>query len=246
MPKRRPAGPRRPLDLADPRRPAGARRPLGPADVRHQAGPRRPLGPLGPVDRRHQAGPRRPLGLAGVLPAVVVAVLVSGCAVADAGQSAGPAPTAAARTLRTPDTLLGLPRSGAPLPAGLPRFRLNELAREATPATSTVERTYGRGRSGPETIIVSAVSGRITDPQATLARLLKPYRIPKLRTVEFGRFGGEARCGRGRTADEGHLTACAWADPEIAGVVVFLTATKQPDRKEDFLTVRDELEQPTG
>ncbi|MEU1754627.1 hypothetical protein ABZ436_18425 [Micromonospora matsumotoense] len=213
MPKRRPAGPRRPLGLADPRRPAGA---------------------------------RRPLGLAGVLPAVVAAVLLTGCAVADAGQPAGPDPTPAARTLRTPDTLLGLPRSGAPLPAGLPRFRLNELAREATPATSTVERTYGRGRNGPETIIVSAVSGRITDPQATLARLLKPYRIPKVRTVEFGRFGGEARCGRGRTADEGHLTACAWADPEIAGVVVFLTATKQPDRKEDFLTVRDELEQPTG
>ncbi|MBW4703551.1 MULTISPECIES: hypothetical protein [unclassified Micromonospora] len=246
MPKRRPAGPRRPLDPADPRRPAspaGARRPVGPAEVRHQAGPRRPVGLAGV---RHQAGARRPVGLAGVLPAVVAAVLVSGCAVADAGQPADPAPTAAARTLRTPDTLLGLPRSGAPLPAGLPRFRLNELAQEASPATSTVERTYGRGRNGPETIIVSAVSGRITDPQATLARLLKPYRIPKLRTVEFGRFGGEARCGRGRTADEGHLTACAWADPEIAGVVVFLTATKQPDRKEDFLAVRDELEQPTG
>ncbi|MBO4162169.1 MULTISPECIES: hypothetical protein [Micromonospora] len=207
---------------------------------------RRPAGPRRPAARRHPAAPRRPLGLTGALPALVAAALVAGCAVSDTGQPAGPAPTPAARTLRTPDTLLDLPRSGAPLPAGLPRFRLDELTRQAAPATSTVEATYSRGRSGPETIMVSAVSGRIADPQATLALLLKPYRIPKPRSVEFGRFGGEARCGRGRTADEGHLTACAWADPEIAGVVVFLTPTKQPDRKDDFLAVRDELEQPTG
>ncbi|MFI9641617.1 hypothetical protein ACIG87_16385 [Micromonospora sp. NPDC051925] len=173
-------------------------------------------------------------------------VLATGCAVPDDGPAANPAPSPVARTLRTPDTLLGMPRSDVRLPAGLPRIRLDELTREAAPATSTTEGTYGRGRPTPETIIVSAVSGTIADPQATLTRLLAPYRLPKPRTVEFGRFGGEARCGRGRTADEGHLTACAWADPEIAGVVVFLTAAKQPDRKEDFLTVRDELERPTG
>ncbi|WP_328342410.1 hypothetical protein [Micromonospora sp. NBC_00421] len=213
---------------------------------RRPAGPRRPTVLTGLHTRFGLAGARRRFGLAGALPAVTATVLAAGCAVSDVGRPAAPAPTPAARTLRTPDTLLGLPRSGAPLPAGLPRFRLNELTREAAPATSTVEGAYSRGRPAPETIMVSAVSGTIADPQATLARLLKPYQIPKPRTVEFGRFGGEARCGRGRTADEGHLTACAWADPEVAGVVVFLTATKQPDRKEDFLTVRDELERPTG
>ncbi|WP_194821370.1 hypothetical protein [Micromonospora sp. S-DT3-3-22] len=206
---------------------------------------RRPAGPGHPHDPR-PAGPRRRPGPVAVLPAVVATVLATGCAVADVERPTPPTPTPVARTLRTPDTLLGLPRSGTPLPAGLPRFRLNELTREATPATSTVEGVYGRGRPTPETIVVSAVSGTVADPQATLARLLKPYRIPKPRSVEFGRYGGEARCGRGRTADEGHLTACAWADPEVAGVVVFLTATRQPDRKEDFLTIRDELEQPAG
>ncbi|MEU1889148.1 hypothetical protein [Micromonospora sp. WMMD987] len=192
------------------------------------------------------AGPHRPVSLAGVLSAMVATVLATGCAAIDDERPAAPVPSPPARTLRTPDTLLTLPRSGARLPAGLPRFRLNELTREATPATSTVEATYGHSRPTVETIIVSAVSGTVADPQATLDRLLKPYRIPKPRTVEFGRFGGEARCGRGRTADEGHLTACAWADPEVAGVVVFLTATRQPDRKEDFLTIRDELERPAG
>ncbi len=206
---------------------------------------RRPTGPGHPHDPR-PAGPRRRPGPIGMLPAVVATVLATGCAVADVQRPTPPTPTPVARTLRTPDTLLGLPRSGTPLPAGLPRFRLNELTREATPATSTVEGVYGRGRPAPETIVVSAVSGTVADPQATLDRLLKPYRIPKPRSVEFGRYGGEARCGRGRTGDEGHLTACAWADPEVAGVVVFLTATRQPDRKEDFLTIRDELEQPTG
>ncbi|WP_422754366.1 hypothetical protein [Micromonospora sp. WMMD708] len=198
------------------------------------------------MPKTRPAGPRHPLGRAGLLPVVVATVLATGCTVTDVERQASPVPTPVARTLRTPDTLLGLPRSGAPLPTGLPRFRLNELTREAAPATSTVEGVYGRGRPTPETIVVSAVSGTVTDPQATLDRLLKPYRIPKPRSVEFGRYGGEARCGRARTADEGHLTACAWADPEVAGVVVFLTGTRQPDRKEDFLTIRDELEQPTG
>ena len=239
MPKRRPAGPRRPLDLADPRRPAGARRPLG-----------RPTCATRPVraarSPAHPAGPATARRLAGVLPAVVAAVLVSGCAVADAGQSAGPAPTAAARTLRTPDTLLGLPRSGAPLPAGLPRFRLNELAREATPATSTVERTYGRGRVRPRDDHRERRLGPDHRPAGHPGPATEA--VPDSEAQDGGvrpvRRRGPLR--RGRTADEGHLTACAWADPEIAGVVVFLTATKQPDRKEDFLTVRDELEQPTG
>ncbi|WP_329015563.1 hypothetical protein OG271_08805 [Micromonospora rifamycinica] len=192
------------------------------------------------------AGPRRPLSVAGVLWAVAATVLATGCAAVDDERPAAPVPTPPARTLRTPDTLLAMPRSTVPLPAGLPRFRLDELTREAAPATSTVEATYGRSRPTAETIVVSAVSGTVADSQATLARLLKPYRIPKPKPVEFGRFGGEARCGRGRTADQGHLTACAWADPEVAGVVVFLTAARQPDRKEDFLTIRDELERPAG
>ncbi|MGX4658243.1 hypothetical protein ACWCHM_31680 [Micromonospora sp. SCSIO 07396] len=228
MPKRRPAGPRHPLDPTVPHRPSRPHLPLG---LPRASGP---------------AGLRRTLGRIGSLPAVVATVLATGCAVADVERASVPTPTPVARTLRTPDTLLGLPRTGTPLPAGLPRFRLNELTREASPATSTVEGVYGQGRPTPETIVVSAVSGTVADPQAMLDRLLKPYRIPKPRSVEFGRYGGEARCGRGRTADQGHLTACAWADPEVAGVVVFLTATKQPDRKEDFLTIRDELEQPTG
>ncbi|MFY1680126.1 hypothetical protein ACN265_01125 [Micromonospora sp. WMMD730] len=231
MPKRRPAGPGHRSG------PTVAHRPPQPTGPRLRPGLPRTAGPV---------GPRRLLGRIGLLPAVVATVLATGCAVADVERTSAPTPTPVARTLRTPDTLLGLPRSGTPLPAGLPRFRLNELTREATPATSTVEAVYGRGRRSPETIVVSAVSGTVPDPQAMLDRLLKPYRIPKPRSVEFGRYGGEARCGRGRTADEGHLTACAWADPEVAGVVVFLTATKQPDRKEDFLTIRDELEQTTG
>ena len=198
------------------------------------------------MPKRRPAGVRRPSALGGTLPVVAATLLGAGCAVSDVGPVASPEPSPPARTLHTPATLLGLPRSAGRLPAELPRFRLNELTARVSPATSTAEATYGGGRPDTETIVISAASGTDADPEATLTELLLPYRLPKVRTVELGRFGGEARCGRGRTADAGHLTACAWADPQVVGVVVFLTAAKQPDRKADFLTIRDELERPAG
>ncbi|MFJ6196000.1 hypothetical protein [Micromonospora sp. NPDC092111] len=191
--------------------------------------------------------PARPSTLVGgVLTAATI--LATGCAVPDTGRAvSAPTPSAApGRKLRTPDSLLGLPKSMDRAATSVPQARLEEFKREVGEPTSAIGWAYGGGTRAQEMIMVSAASGRIPDPEGTLTRALRPYQISKVKTVEIGRFGGEARCGRGRTEKGDHLTVCGWADPEIVGVVVFLSAAKQDDRKADFLTVRGELERPAG
>ena len=60
------------------------------------------------------------------------------------------------------------------------------------------------------------------------------------------RFGGEVRCGRGRTEDKGYLTVCGWADPQTAGVVAFVSSRKQLELNTEFYAIRDTLDGTVG
>ncbi|MEV4481129.1 hypothetical protein [Micromonospora coxensis] len=191
--------------------------------------------------KRRPRGGRRSAALLGAL--VTTGVLISGCALPGGERTATPAPTATApRKLALPETVLGLPRSTRQELVLLSRAPLDRLLAEVTDPTSTVDGAYaGRTRSA-DGVVVSGVSGTVTDPEGALARVLSPYPVKTFRTVEYGRYGGEVRCGRGRTEDKGYLTVCGWADPQTAGVVAFVSPRKQLELNTEFYAIRDTLD----
>ncbi|WP_346535615.1 hypothetical protein [Micromonospora sp. DPT] len=139
-----------------------------------------------------------------------------------------------------------MPKSMSRVLTGVPRSRLDQLKREVGEATSAVGWAYGGETPDADVVFVSGASGRVSDQAAALDRALLPYRISTTERVEVGRFGGEARCGRGRTEDNSYMTVCGWADSETVGVVAFVSSRPQGDRTADFLSVRGELERPAG
>ncbi|MGB2571147.1 hypothetical protein ACPFP2_22265 [Micromonospora citrea] len=193
--------------------------------------------------KRRPSGVRRSAALLGALVTTGVTVLTSGCAPVGGDRTATPAPTATApRKLALPETVLGLPPSTRPELIQLSRSPLDRLRTEVTDPTSTVDGAYaGRARNA-DAVVVSGVSGTVTDPQGALTRVLSPYPVKIFRTVEYGRFAGEARCGRGRTEDRGYLTVCGWADPQTAGVVAFVSSRKQLELNTEFYAIRDTLD----
>ncbi|TDB72773.1 hypothetical protein [Micromonospora sp. KC721] len=194
--------------------------------------------------------PIGPPGLFALLTTLLITsavVLTSGCARVGGQPAATPAPTATtARTLALPETVLGLPRSPKPELTRVSRSSLERLRESAADVTSSVDGAYtGRARTA-DAVVVSGVSGRFTDLDATLTRVLRPYPVTTFRTVEYGRFNGEARCGRGRTENKRYLTVCGWADPQTAGVVAFISARRQLELTTEFFEIRDRLDGTTG
>ena len=174
-----------------------------------------------------QAGSGRRAAAAGML-AFAVLMMAGGCARAaetvereSAPRSTSPSPSAAMRVVQ-PETLTGIPESAS--------RRLREQAQQNTDnlkqfldgeATSEVGSVYAL-RDSSVTYLLSAVSGKVTDPKASLDKSFAD--LPKLAGVKPSRpgpMGGEARCGSGET--EGvPVTVCMWADNDTIGMVAVL------------------------
>ncbi|TDC76182.1 hypothetical protein E1193_24325 [Micromonospora sp. KC606] len=198
------------------------------------------------MPKRRPTGPCRPVALLAVLVATGAVTFTSGCARVGGERAATPAPTTAAhRALTLPETVLGLPRSKKPELTRVSRSSLERLRDQVTDATSTIEGAYARSARKADAVVVSGVSGTVTDLDGALARVLRPYPVKTFRTVEYGRYGGEARCGRGLTEDRRYLTVCGWADPETAGVVAFISAHRQLELNTEFFEIRDRLDGTT-
>ncbi|SCG61415.1 hypothetical protein [Micromonospora halophytica] len=195
--------------------------------------------------KRRPSGAGRPAALFSTLVTAGVVVLALGCAPVGGERTATP-PAAAPRTLTLPETVLGMPRSTSPELIRFSRSPLDRLRAEVTDPTSTVDGAYAWRRRNEDAVVVTGVSGTVTDPQGALTRVLSPYPVKTFRTVEYGRFAGEARCGRGRTEDRGYLTVCGWADPQTAGVVAFVSSRKQLELNTEFYGIRDTLDGTAG
>lgn len=151
----------------------------------------------------------------------------------------------AARKLRAPETLLGLPKSMDREGIGLAQRHLDKLKREVGQPTSAIGWPYANKGPDADAVLISGASGTITDQQGAIERALRPYRIDSHETVDAGELGGTARCGRGRP-DEVFLIVCAWADDQTLGVVVFLSSRPQADRTTQFLEVRKAVTEPAA
>ncbi|QLQ36555.2 hypothetical protein [Micromonospora robiginosa] len=150
--------------------------------------------------------------------------------------SAPPSPDI--RTLRMPETLLGLPKSMDRVTTGAAKQHLDTLKREVAPATSAVGWAYGDNGPDADMVFITGVSGTVTDQNGMVERSLQPYRIKTHKPVDPGELGGTAHCGQGRTEDESYLVACAWADDQTVGIVAFVSSRPQGDRTAQFLEVR--------
>lgn len=151
----------------------------------------------------------------------------------------------AARKLRAPETLLGLPKSMDREGIGLAQRHLDKLKREVGQPTSAIGWPYANKGPDADAVLISGASGTITDQQGAIERALQPYRIDSHEAVDAGELGGTARCGRGRP-DEVFLIVCAWADDQTLGVVVFLSSRPQADRTTQFLEVRKAVTEPAA
>ncbi|WP_433345032.1 hypothetical protein [Micromonospora sp. CA-111912] len=184
------------------------------------------------------------LALSGVL-------LTTGCArlTDDVGRRLAdrPSPTPAAEMrLDAPDVLLGWPQS-------LDR-RIRESAESAMGHfkqlldgdTTSAVGTAWAPLEGGSALMVSGVSGRVRDPQATLDRVFAGLpKVSDVQPVPPGPLGGVAACGSYSTED---LTAhaCAWADNGSFALVSMLNlpAGKRPEER--LVEVRGTLEHAGG
>ncbi|RBJ00860.1 hypothetical protein DRA43_20145 [Micromonospora provocatoris] len=186
-----------------------------------------------------------------LLLAATTLILIAGCAPEPATQlksGASPvgAPSPVTRTLRMPETLLGLTKNMDRVAIEGAKRHLDTLKREVAPATSAVGWAYGGHGPDADMVFITGVSGTVTDQQGLIERSLSPYRVGALEQVDAGRLGGTARCGRGRTEMKSYLVVCAWADAQTLGVVAFLSSRPIGDRTAQFLDVRQAMTETAG
>ncbi|WP_262283439.1 hypothetical protein [Micromonospora sp. MA102] len=94
------------------------------------------------------------------------------------------------------------------------------------------------------TALVSGVSGKVTDPKATLDRIFATLpRLSGVKPTRPGPMGGEARCGKGETQGV-NVEVCAWADHHSIGMVTFLGFPKSGSADSLFVRARSQLEHP--
>lgn len=193
------------------------------------------------------AGPRRAsvaLALAGLL-------VASGCSQpADnverktEARSASPLPTAAMR-LEKPEKLLSswpesksqkLREQAQQNMGGLKELLDGEPTSAVAAAYTTADEQYSA--------LVGGVSGKITDPKATLDRLFATLpRLSGVKPTRPGPMGGDARCGKGETQGV-NVEVCAWADHHSVGMVAFLDLPSTGSAASMFVRARSQLERP--
>ncbi|MFG1723093.1 hypothetical protein ACGFII_31155 [Micromonospora chalcea] len=92
--------------------------------------------------------------------------------------------------------------------------------------------------------LVSGVSGKVSDPKATLDRLFATLpRLSGVKPTRPGPMGGDARCGKGETQDV-NVEVCAWADHHSVGMVAFLDLPNTGSAASMFVRARSQLERP--
>ncbi|MEU5949925.1 hypothetical protein ABZ793_30855 [Micromonospora sp. NPDC047465] len=98
--------------------------------------------------------------------------------------------------------------------------------------------------AGGSTILISAVSGTVSDPTASLdATFTNLTHLTTVAPTAPGPLGDEARCGTGQ--DKGaHIEACGWADNHTVALVTFIGFPAAQSRADDFRQIRSQLENP--
>ncbi|AXH91487.1 hypothetical protein DVH21_17005 [Micromonospora aurantiaca] len=92
--------------------------------------------------------------------------------------------------------------------------------------------------------LASGVSGKVTDPKATLDRLFATLpRLSGVKPTRPGPMGGDARCGKGETQGV-NVEVCAWADNHSVGMVAFLGFPSTGSAASMFVQTRSQLERP--
>ncbi|TQJ23278.1 hypothetical protein FBZ33_3544 [Micromonospora sp. A202] len=129
------------------------------------------------------------------------------------------------------------------------------LAAGPTSATGTAyvraEEVYSRERGlhipsdDQRVILISAVSGTITDPTATLNKIFAGLpKVTDVGSVVPGPLGGVAGCGTGQAGTGIPVDVCVWSDQHTIGMVTFMNFTKADDPRGVFGQIRAELERP--
>ncbi|MFJ6167774.1 hypothetical protein ACIQH6_21815 [Micromonospora orduensis] len=94
-------------------------------------------------------------------------------------------------------------------------------------------------------IQISAVSGTITDPTATLDKVFAGLpKVTDVGSVAPGPLGGVAGCGTGQAGTGIPVDVCVWSDQHTIGMVTFVKFTKADDPRGVFGQIRAELERP--
>ncbi|MEU8110946.1 hypothetical protein [Micromonospora sp. NPDC048947] len=94
-------------------------------------------------------------------------------------------------------------------------------------------------------ILVSAVSGTIADPTATVDRIFAGLpNVTNVEAVQPGPLGGMARCGIGQARTGLRVDICVWGDQHTLGMVTFIGFAQADDPHAVFGQIRAELEHP--
>jgi hypothetical protein len=94
-------------------------------------------------------------------------------------------------------------------------------------------------------ILISAVSGTITDPTAALDKIFAGLpNVTNVAPIRPGPLGGMAGCGTGQAKTGIPVNVCAWSDHHTLGMVTFIGFAKTDDPHGVFGQIRAELEQP--
>ncbi|MEU8083093.1 hypothetical protein AB0B57_05675 [Micromonospora sp. NPDC049101] len=94
-------------------------------------------------------------------------------------------------------------------------------------------------------ILISAVSGTITDPTAALDKTFAGLpKVTNVAPIQPGPLGGLAGCGTVPAKTGIPVDICAWSDHQTLGMVTFVGFAKTDDPQGVFGQIRAELEQP--
>jgi hypothetical protein len=95
-------------------------------------------------------------------------------------------------------------------------------------------------------IVISALSGTVTDPTATLGKIFGGMpNITDVRPIPPGPLGGTAGCGIGQAKAGVRVDICAWSDHHTLGMVTFVGFPQTDDPHAVFGQIRAEVEHPT-
>lgn len=94
-------------------------------------------------------------------------------------------------------------------------------------------------------ILVSAVSGTMADPTATVDRIFAGLpNVTNVGAIPPGPLGGTAGCGIGQAKTGLRVDICAWEDQHTLGMVTFIGFAQADDPHAVFGQIRAELEHP--
>ncbi|GAA3940274.1 hypothetical protein [Actinoplanes auranticolor] len=183
---------------------------------------------------------RLPLLLCGLL-------ALAGCSASDpkpaTAPTVTPSPSAAPPVVRLvlPAEMNGLPRTTTAKWLKRPKSAEKFLKRHVfAPTGASVAAAYLDPDDISETVEVSAASGQVADPAATLRMLTaNSVTLEDVRPAAPGTPGGVGTCGLSREQQPAVATVCHWAEP---GSVGWVTIWSLKDRRKSFAGIRAQLQ----